>query len=614
MEKDAKASIFEGDIVMQPIFFFVKKLHTYAGKTLYLSMLGMIGISLLEGIGILFLIPMLSLSGIININADGTPISRILEFFQSFSNTLGLSIILLIYAIMVIGQNALQRQITIRNTSIQHGFFRHLRIETYESLLYANWEFYLKKRKSDLINSLTTEIATASAGTHSFLQFIASLIFTFIQIVIALWLSVHITIFVLFSGLLLVFFSRKYLKRSLDLGKVNHELGKNYLGGITEQINGIKDVKSNNLEDSRMEWYRSVTLKIQEEQVNYSMLNTKTQLYYKAASAILIAAFIYVAVMMFQAQTSQLMLIIIIFTRLWPRVASIQASMEQIATRIPSYVSVINLQKESNESREFKHEYNNNLNPITLKYGIECRNVQFRYHKDQPLYALQNINLLIPSNKMTAVVGRSGAGKSTLIDLLMGLNKPETGEVLIDGAPLTDHSLPSLRRSISYVPQDPFLFNSSIRDNLIIVRPDADEQQLWDALEFSSAAEFVMRLPNGLDTLIGDRGVKLSGGERQRLVLARAILREPSILVLDEATSSLDSENEAKIQEALERLKGKMTIIVIAHRLSTIRDAEQVIVLQEGKIVQNGDFNTLTEDKKSPFARMVMNQVSATSL
>lgn len=176
---------------------------------------------------------------------------------------------------------------------------------------------------------------------------------------------------------------------------------------------------------------------------------------------------------------------------------------------------------------------------------------------------------------MTAIVGKSGAGKSTLIDLLMGLLQPEKGQVLLDGIPLNGDNVNAWRRALSYVPQEPFLFNVSIRENLLLVEPRANEKQLWEALEFAAAAEFVKKLPQGLDTHIGDRGVRLSGGERQRLVLARAILRKPEILILDEATSALDTENEAKIQEALEQLKGTTTIIVIAHRLSTIRNADQ---------------------------------------
>lgn len=327
----------------------------------------------------------------------------------------------------------------------------------------------------------------------------------------------------------------------------------------------------------------------------------------------MIAAFIYIAVSMFNAQAGQLMLVIIIFSRLWPRVAGIQSSMEQIATTIPALKAVKALQQECRDAREFEMGMDNKVVPLDIKHNLQCDHIYFRYNQNEEHYALQDINLIIPSNQMTAFVGRSGAGKSTLIDLLMGLNQPENGQVLIDGVPLTSESLLSLRRAISYVPQDPFLFNASIKENLLLVEPNASEEQMWEALEFSSAAEFVRRLSDGLNTLIGDRGIKLSGGERQRLVLARAILRNPSILVLDEATSALDTENETKIQEALERLKGKMTIIVIAHCLSTIRNADQVIVLEDGEVIQKGGFTQLAEEKKSMFSHLLQNQLGATN-
>jgi ABC-type multidrug transport system fused ATPase/permease subunit len=607
-----KAKITKGDLLMEEIFYFVKKLHSYSGKVLYLNLLGMMVMSLLEGVGILFLIPMISMSNIMSINNEGIPFLKVFDFLQNIPATFGLPAILGLYVLLVIGQNILQRQISIRNAAIQHGFFRKLRIETYDALLHADWDFFIKKRKTDLLNFMTSEIATASAGTNSFLQFATSLIFTLIQIGFAFLLSPSITIFVLISGIILILFSRKYLKRSLALGSRNYESGKKYLAGITDQINGIKDIKSNTLEPSRMNWFKIVTLNMYNEQIEYSRLSTKSQLFYKAASSLLIVAFILIAVNMFNAQGGQLILIVVIFSRLWPRVAGIQASMEQMALRIPSYKAVISLQEECKLAREFHKEYSENIKPLQICKGIECQKVSFRYNKNLPIYALQDINLSLPANQMTAVVGRSGAGKSTLIDLLMGLNKPEQGTVLLDGVPLSTNNLLPLRKTISYVPQDPFLFNASIRENLIIMKPNAAEKQMWEALDFSSAAEFVKKLPDGLDTMIGDRGIRLSGGERQRLVLARAILRNPSILILDEATSALDTENEDKIQKALDRLKGKMTIIVIAHRLSTIRNADQVVVLDQGEITQRGEFGQLAKEKRSMFSKLLKNQIGAT--
>ncbi|NMH75311.1 ABC transporter ATP-binding protein [Bacillus sp. RO2] len=596
---------------MKEFRYFLAKIHHYAGKILYVNMISMVIISLLDGVGLLLLIPMINMTGVVNLHANGTPLEDVLQLLGDFVGILGLPGILCVYILIVVAHNLVHRQITIRNAIIQQGFFRHLRVTTYEAFLYANWDFLTRNRKSDLINFLTTEIARASSGTNSFLQFVASLIFTVIQIGLAFMLSPTITSFVILSGVFLVLLNRKFLKWSMELGKRNYNLGRSYLAGITDQINGIKDIKSNTLEDSRMDWYNNITKRMQDEQIEYTKLKTKSQLYYKIASAVLVAVFIYFAVIMFNAQVAQLMLIVVIFSRLWPRVAGIQGSLEQLAITIPAFRAIIAIQNDSKQSREFSEVNRDYIKPLQVKRGVDCKKILFRYNPDRPEFALSNINLHIPANKMTAVVGKSGAGKSTLIDLLMGLNQPESGTISIDGVPLTKNNLVALRKAISYVPQDPFLFNTTIRENLLIMKPDATEDEIWEALSFASAAEFVKKLPKGLDSLIGDRGIKLSGGECQRLVLARAILRKPSILFLDEATSALDTENETHIQQALESLKGKMTIIVIAHRLSTIRNADQVVVLENGVIVQKGEYGQLSEEKRSVFRNLLKSQMRA---
>ncbi|WP_130858657.1 ABC transporter ATP-binding protein [Gracilibacillus phocaeensis] len=595
---------------MKAIIYFLKQIHRYSGKIVYINLLAVTGIGLLDSMAILLLVPLLSTSGLVDMGTTDIPIVHMFGSFADMPMAFGLPVILAIFVVIVIGQNLVKRILNVKNTRIQQGFLRYMRVETYQLLLYANWQLFLKNRKSDFINMLTSEIARSSVGAYSVLQFISSLGLSFIQIVLAFILSPMITIFILVCGLVLILFNRKFLKRSLTLGGRNYELSKEYISGITDHLDGIKDIKSNTLERSRLNWFGMITKEIEKEQVEFMRLKSTSQLYYKAASAILIALIIYVAVMMFQAQAAQLMLIIILFSRLWPRVTGIQSSLEQIATTVPSFYAVIALQEECKMAKECNIDEKTDNTSMTMKQHIRCSQIHFRYHKKE-YYALKNIHLTIPSHQMTAIVGRSGAGKSTLIDLLMGLNRPECGEILIDGVPLTDENLFAWRRSISYVPQEPFLFHTSIRENLTMVKAGATEEEMWQALEFSSAITFVKQLPEGLDTIIGDRGIKLSGGERQRLVLARAILRKPSILVLDEATSALDTENEVKIQSALERLKGKMTIIIIAHRLSTIRHADQVVVLEEGQIIQQGGFAELSQETKSMFHHLLRNQMEA---
>ncbi|MDM5234676.1 ABC transporter ATP-binding protein [Bacillus cereus] len=599
---------------MNHIIYFMKKLYSSAGNILYVNLFGMVLISLLEGIGIILLIPMISMTGIINIGEETTFIAPVSRFLQDFPKTTSLASILGIYILIVLGQNLLQRNITLRDARTQQDFVRKLRIETYSMILKAKWSFFLEKRKTNLINILTTELARVSYGVNLILQLLAAILFTFIQVGIAFLLSPQITIFVLVFGLLFLVASRVFIKKARILGGKTSELAKDYLSGITDHFNGIKDIKSNTLESSRLDWLQSITEKMSNEQMEYMRIRSNSQLFYKVSMAILIAFFLLLSVSMFQAQSTQLLLIILIFSRLWPRFMTIQSNLEQLAASIPAFKSLWELQEECKEAIEMQDIHQQkHIEPICIKQGIECKDVYFRYNKQESLYALQNINVQIPINSMTAIVGHSGAGKSTLIDVLMGLIQPEKGQVLIDGTPLTTDNLLSLRRAISYVPQDPFLFNASIRENLLMIEPNASEEQIWDALEFAAASEFVRTLPNGLDTLIGDRGVRLSGGERQRLVLARAILRKPSILVLDEATSALDTENEVKIQSAIERLKGTMTIVVIAHRLSTIRNADQVIVLGKGEIVQIGEFNQLAKERKGVFRNLLGSQMEVGS-
>lgn len=594
---------------MRNILYFTKRIHAYSGKILYVNLIGMVLISLFEGIGIFLLIPLLSLSGILDVQSnEASPLSKINHAFNGLPENVSLLLILGLYIVLMFGHALFQRNQMILNGKIQQGFIRHLRDEIYKTLIQANWAFFLKKRKSDIINAMTTELTRVAGGTNMFLQFITSLVFTFIQIGLAFWLSAQMTMAVLLFGIALVYFSRVFIRKSNTIGHQAVELSKVYLAGITDHFNGIKDIKSNSLEDAHLLWVKSLSVKMEKNVVELIKVRTTSQLIYKVVSAFLIAAFVFYSIKMFQAQSAQLMIIIIIFARLWPRVSGIQSNLEQFGSLIPSFKALIDLQNECMKSQEIQEESYINVHPISIKEGLACSNVYFRYDQNQSSYALEKINLQIPANHMTAIVGPSGAGKSTLIDLLMGLNQPEKGKVLVDGVELTNENVLPLRRSISYVPQDPFLFNATVRENLLMIEPNASGDQLWEALEFASAAEFVKKLPQELDTLIGDRGIRLSGGERQRIVLARAILRKPSILVLDEATSALDTENEAKIQEALERLKGKMTIIIIAHRLSTIRNADQVIVLNEGKIIQQGGFSELAREKKGMFSHLLGNQ------
>ena len=228
---------------------------------------------------------------------------------------------------------------------------------------------------------------------------------------------------------------------------------------------------------------------------------------------------------------------------------------------------------------------------VDVRGDVRFQDVSFAYSDDLPV--LRHISLHARPGQTVALVGQTGAGKSTLVNLLTRFYEYDDGEILIDGRPIRDFSKSALRSAVGMVTQESFLFNGSIRDNLRLGKPDATDPELWVALEAANARQFVERLPGGLDTVVGERGVKLSVGEKQRVSIARALLKDPPILILDEATASVDTQTERLIQEALDRLMTQRTSFVIAHRLSTVRHADQILVLERGRIVEHGRHDDL---------------------
>jgi ATP-binding cassette, subfamily B, bacterial len=229
--------------------------------------------------------------------------------------------------------------------------------------------------------------------------------------------------------------------------------------------------------------------------------------------------------------------------------------------------------------------------PGRAKGDITFSGVNFHYTQGEAI--LENINLEIPANHVVALVGPTGVGKSTLVSLIPRFYDVCSGQILLDGTDIRDLTLESLRRQVSIVLQDVFLFHGSVRENILFGRPDATDEEVIEAAKVANAHTFITALSDGYDTLIGERGIKLSGGQKQRLSIARAVLKNAPILILDEATSSVDTETELLIQEALERLMVGRTAIIIAHRLSTIRNADMIVVLDDRSIVELGTHSEL---------------------
>ncbi len=244
------------------------------------------------------------------------------------------------------------------------------------------------------------------------------------------------------------------------------------------------------------------------------------------------------------------------------------------------------------EVMSLPEEKGGTLKAFPPKHGFLIENVSFKYAPHLPL-ALEKINLFIPANKVIALVGSSGAGKTTLVALLPRFYDPQEGTIYLDNIPLKDFEILSLRNLFGMVLQEPFLFNLSIWENLIMAKPDATKEEIISACELAMAHEFIKKLPKGYDTVLGEEGLNLSGGQKQRLALARIFLKKPPIIILDEATSQLDSITETAIHSALDKFKNFTTIIIIAHRLSTVKKADKIILLDKGKIIGEGTHEEL---------------------
>lgn len=307
---------------------------------------------------------------------------------------------------------------------------------------------------------------------------------------------------------------------------------------------------------------------------------------------------VYVALDVLKLTPADILLLLFLFYRLIPMISSLQSGYATFLGFFPAYENVRRLERKCVAAAEpFS------ASPLLpeAKRTLRFENVTFRYHPGDARATLDGLTLELEVGKTTAIVGLSGAGKSTVADLAVGLLSPERGQLLLDDHALGKEALHAWRQRVGYVAQDTFLFHDTVRANLRVTRPEATEAELLQALEEAAALDFVRALPQGLDTPLGDRGVRLSGGERQRLALARALLRRPALLVLDEATSSLDADNERRIQRATDALRGSVTILMIAHRLSTVRHADRIYVLERGRVGESGSWETLVAKPQGRF-------------
>ncbi len=487
---------------------------------------------------------------------------------------------------------------------IKNSVVMRLRMELYNKLLQLPIGFFTDQRKGDVMSRMTNdigEIETSVVGTLEGLikDPLNLLVILIVLVVISPRLSLLLFVFLPITAFIIGRLSRSLKKQSnisaTKLGEV--------LSVLDETLGGLRVIKAFNAETL----LRNRFMKTNNELFH---IRNKMQIRRDLASPLseFLGVVVLAGILWFGGKlvlggnagglnAEGFIMYIVLFTQVINPAKSLSTSFYNMQRGTAAIARI-----EEILQAPVKVDENENGPAIeSFKHSIEFRNVSF-FYEDKPI--LKNINLIVEKGKTIALVGSSGAGKSTLADLVPRFHDVTGGELLIDGINIKDYSLHSVRSLMGIVTQEPILFNDTIAKNIALGMEEATQEQIMQAAKIANAHEYISRKEHGYETNIGDRGNKLSGGERQRLTIARAVLKNPPILILDEATSSLDTESERLVQDAINNMMQNRTSIVIAHRLSTIRHADEIIVLQKGEIAERGHHEGLME-KNGIYRRLV---------
>lgn len=468
-----------------------------------------------------------------------------------------------------------------------------IRQHAYNHLIKLPLDFFAKRRVGELNSRISSDISLLQDSlTSTLADFLSQLIFVGGGIALLLNSSLQLTLFMLailpavaLTAFFLGRFIRRYAKKAQSQVADSNTV-------VEETLQGIQSVKSFTNELFEMNRYKEITNKV-------AKTGIKGGKYQAYTSFIVVSFFLAIGAVIWKGATlisthhlapGQLLSFVLYSAFIAGNIAGMAGVYTRLQRTVGAAENLLELFDESTEDIIINYKP---TEEHVLRGSLEFQNVTFEYPSRKDFIVLKDISFKIKSGQQIALVGPSGAGKSTIVSLLMRFYEPTEGAILLDGRPATAFPLTAVRSQMAIVPQDVFLFGGTILENIAYGRPDASKEEIADAARQANAWDFIAAFPEGLDSIVGERGVQLSGGQRQRIAIARAVLKNPRILLLDEATSSLDSESERLVQEALEKLMKSRTSVVIAHRLSTIRAADNIIVINNGMIAEQGNHEEL---------------------
>ncbi len=553
-----------------------------------------------EGAGVATLIPLFELTAAGGDVAAMTEQSRLWTLAAAAFERVGLpmtvySLMALLFLVVVLRQG-FKAVTQIYYSKVQNECIRDARVLGFSRALAARIGYHEDGAAGDLVNDLITDMERAMGVIFGVVYSIGSVIlligYTIIITAITSWSIIAMIVLVIFFGLILRNIFRRSLQTSEEIAGLNRDLS----AFLIEKLQSVRLIRLSGAQASERGALSGIVSDLCARRVHLVQLGTRVPLIVEPIAFVLVMAFMVISTTVFELKFEIVFLVLGLLVRLLPVVQELATTFQGILSAWGSLISVDQRLEDLEAARE---ETGGDLVFRPLERGIQLEHIGFRYDGTSEQQALSDVSLSIPAGQLTGVVGPSGAGKSTLVDILVRLRDPAEGRVLIDGRPITEFGLASIRSGIGFVAQSPQVFNQTIADHIRYSHPDADDSEVREAAALAGAAEFIERLEAGYDTVVGEQGVKLSGGQRQRLDLARAVIRPTALLILDEPASGLDAHSQEHLHRALLRIRERTgtTIILIAHGFSMVIDADQIIVLDRGRVVGQGTHDELIEER-----------------
>ena len=531
-----------------------------------------------EGIGVVTLLPLLEITTGNNVAAQSTLGGTITTLLAAWgvAPTLPNLLLLIVAGMTLKGVFTLFAMKEVGYT-VAH-VMTDMRLQLIRALLAARWSYFVSQPAGRFANAISSETVIAARVYQVAAQLMALVLQVIVYMILVVLVSWEVALLGLVAGALVAFIFRGLIDTTRQAGEQQTQLLNLLTARLTDALQGIKPIKAMARESQLLPLLEAETQGLNESAQNQVWSMEALRVLQEPLLVIVIAVGLYAALTYGSQSFTGLMVVVFLFYRLLNRIHSIQQVYQAIAQGESAFWSIRRSIAEADAVRETSAGLRNT---VAFNRELRLESVQFNYGAKS---ILRDVSLTIPAGRFVAIIGPSGAGKTTIIDLLIGLIEPGTGEIRVDGVPLREIDLQDWRNQIGYVPQEIFLFHDTILRNISLGDDKVTRQDAQFALRAAEAWDFVSELPQGLDTVVGERGAKLSGGQRQRISIARALVRRPKLLILDEVTTSLDPESEMALCKTLRNLAGEVTIVAVSHQPALIDVATTVYRLESGVI------------------------------